>query len=334
MAELISVITLTYNQEKTIGRALDSILRQRCHLPIEVVIGEDGSTDGTRAICEDYARRFPGVIRLMPKAPNKGIARNYFDCLLACRGRYIADCAGDDRWTDPLKLEKEVDVLEREPDVTLVHTAWVYQDERTGKTSAPPPAPFPAPRTEGRQMLEAIVTQTDRPVIHSCTSLYRAEAMLRAYRERPDFYRDASFGCEDMQVAFALAARGTVAYLPDVTLAYSVGAPTASHRADSAGQFRFVMGVTRLSHLLCRHAHLDSPATRRYFRRRAFALKMHAFRAHDELLSRQAARLRREWGVRLTPAMALLDLVTAIPVAWRAGLWARRLLVRLKGHRG
>ena len=70
MEEMISVVVVTYNQEKTIARTLDSILCQRCHLPIEIVIGEDASTDNTRAICEDYAKRYPHAIPV--QAPAKG----------------------------------------------------------------------------------------------------------------------------------------------------------------------------------------------------------------------------------------------------------------------
>ena len=87
---LVSVIVLAYNQQDSIARTLDSILMQKCRLPIEIVVGDDASTDGTRAVCEDYARRYPDIVRLMPAAPNKGMVDNYFDCMLACRGKYIA----------------------------------------------------------------------------------------------------------------------------------------------------------------------------------------------------------------------------------------------------
>lgn len=100
MNPAVSVIVLTYNQEHCIARTLDSVLRQEVRGGLEVVIGDDASTDSTRAICEDYAGRYPGLIRLMPPAPNKGLVRNYYDCLAACRGRYITDCAGDDECID------------------------------------------------------------------------------------------------------------------------------------------------------------------------------------------------------------------------------------------
>ena len=105
MEEMISVVVVTYNQAATIGRTLDSILMQQCHVPFEIVIGEDCSTDDTRAICQNYAEKHPDIIRLICNERNKGIVDNYYDCLLTCRGKYIADCAGDDFWIDTQKLE-------------------------------------------------------------------------------------------------------------------------------------------------------------------------------------------------------------------------------------
>ena len=168
---MVSVIVVTYNQEKTIGRTLDSILMQQCHLPIEIVIGEDGSTDGTRAICQQYAEKYPDVIRLMEDKGNQGIVDNYFDCLLACKGEYIADCAGDDFWTDPHKLEKEVHEMESDERVTLVHTAWNYYDELTGVTTKAQTPYHYEYKTDGKKLLTDIITQTRFPVIHLCTSL-------------------------------------------------------------------------------------------------------------------------------------------------------------------
>ena len=132
-SELISVIVCTYNQEDTIGRTLDSILSQKCHLPIEIVIGEDGSTDNTLSVCQQYEKRHPDVIRILAKKQNGGFVRNYFDCLRACRGNFIADCAGDDFWTDNQKLEQESLILEQDENVGIVHTDWLRYDERTGR---------------------------------------------------------------------------------------------------------------------------------------------------------------------------------------------------------
>ena len=207
---LVSVIVLAYNQQDSIARTLDSILMQKCRLPIEIVVGDDASTDGTRAVCEDYARRYPDIVRLMPAAPNKGMVDNYFDCMLACRGKYIADCAGDDYWTDPMKLDKEVEIMEADPSVTIVHTNWRTYNEDTHETKDNAVEQFPAPKTDGKLMLEAIITQTTAPVVHLCTALYRAETIKRCYAADTDLFRNKDLGCEDIQTVFMLAINGTV----------------------------------------------------------------------------------------------------------------------------
>ena len=149
MENIISVIIITYNQQDTIGRSIDSVLMQKCHLPYEIIIGEDASTDDTRTICQDYAKKYPDIIRLFCNEHNKGITDNYIDCLLQSRGKYIADCAGDDFWTDPMKLEKELCVMEEYPNVTMVITNWQFYNEQTRHIS-PSRQIQHAPITPGR----------------------------------------------------------------------------------------------------------------------------------------------------------------------------------------
>lgn len=119
---LVSVVVTTYNQERTIAQTLDSILAQQCDFAFELVLGEDCSTDSTRSICERYAAQYPDIIRLMPAAPNKGLLRNYADCVAVCRGKYLAGCAGDDYWNGTDFLAQKVAFLEANPDYGVVHT--------------------------------------------------------------------------------------------------------------------------------------------------------------------------------------------------------------------
>lgn len=326
MEQMISVVVVTYNQEATIGRTLDSVLMQRCHIPCEIIIGEDCSTDGTRAVCEDYARRYPDVIRLVCNDRNKGVIDNYFDCLLSARGKYIADCAGDDFWTDPLKLEKQVQIMEQHPEVTMVITNWQMYDEQTGQTE-PSQQRQHQPITPGRELLEAILTQANMSVFHLCTSLYRTDVFREAYAEDEHQFRNKDFGCEDIQVAFSMALRGDIAYLPDVTLSYSVGHPTASAHTDDRRQFRFVRQVTSLSNYLAQKYHLQ---TDRFLSQRLFALGMHAFRAHDRQLFHQTLECQREWNVNTTTCCRVLFGVMRHQWLWRLALIARSVFVSAK----
>lgn len=323
MEDKISVIVATYNQEETIRRTLDSILMQQCQLPIEIVIGEDCSTDSTRDVCEDYAQRYPHIVRLMPKAPNKGMIRNYYDCLLACRGKYIADCAGDDFWTDKDKLEKEARIMENNKNVVLVHTNWSFYNEDTHKTTANTYIPFPAPITKGREIIESVITQTTAPVVHTCTSLYRADVIKKCYAEDPKLFNDPDNGCEDLQLICMLVTNGDVAYLPDNTLNYSVGHSSVSHQPDERRQFRFVIRTTRLSIHLADKFGIDTEKTRKFFSNKAFALLMHAFRSHDKALKKEAEECIKELNIRETKKIKAARCFMSTDITWKALLLAR-----------
>lgn len=121
-APLVSVCVITYNHKQYIAQALDSILSQKTNFNFEIVIGEDLSTDNTLAICQDYAARFPQIIRLLPTTQNLGVVPNFIRTANACRGKYMAVLEGDDYWIDDLKLQKQADVLEHDPERTLCFT--------------------------------------------------------------------------------------------------------------------------------------------------------------------------------------------------------------------
>lgn len=116
----ISVAVITYNQEATIRQTLDSILMQKGDFDLELVIGEDCSSDNTLAICQDYAQRYPKQIKLLSGPKNLGITANYFRTLQACTGEYIGDIAGDDYYCDDHALEKQMLYLQSHPEVGVI----------------------------------------------------------------------------------------------------------------------------------------------------------------------------------------------------------------------
>ena len=116
---LVSVVTITYNHAPYIAKCIEGVLMQQVNFPMEFIIAEDCSTDGTRAICEEYAKKYPDLIRLLPSEGNMGAVMNEQRAFEAARGKYIATCEGDDYWTDPLKLQKQVDFLESHSDYSV-----------------------------------------------------------------------------------------------------------------------------------------------------------------------------------------------------------------------
>lgn len=110
---------ITYNHEKFIAQAVESVLMQKTTFPIELIIGEDCSTDGTRRIVQHYAKLRPDIVRSLLPLRNLGVHENLKSVLDACHGEYVALLEGDDYWTNPLKLQKQVQLLEAAKDCCM-----------------------------------------------------------------------------------------------------------------------------------------------------------------------------------------------------------------------
>lgn len=250
----ISVLVNTYNQETTIARCLDSVLSQEFGAGFEIVLTDDASSDGTERICREYAARYPHIIRYHRNERNSGIRDSYFDALLRCRGRYIADCAGDDFWVDDLKLQKEFDILESDPGIMLVHTAWRSIDRDSGKVSVPAaavqPERFARPVEEGKKLLVPLLNRDKPMIVHLCTALYRRDAIIEEYEKDTPLFRDKEIPCEDLQLVCVLAARGKIAYIPDVTLHYQTGGVSDASANAFRKNFEFYFRALRLNRRL------------------------------------------------------------------------------------
>lgn len=116
---LVCVDMITYNQEQYIGQAIESILMQRTNFKFVLVIGEDFSTDSTRKIVKEYQKQHPDKIIVKLPEENLGMLYNETTNIAICESKYVAWCEGDDYWTDPLKLQKQVDFLENNSEYVL-----------------------------------------------------------------------------------------------------------------------------------------------------------------------------------------------------------------------
>ena len=120
---------ITYNHEAFISEAIEGVMMQQTSFPIELIIGEDCSTDRTRKICQEYKLKYTDKIKLLLPESNLGMMRNFYTTLDVSTGKYIALCEGDDYWTDPHKLQKQVDFLEANEDYAICfHPVKIWKD--------------------------------------------------------------------------------------------------------------------------------------------------------------------------------------------------------------
>jgi glycosyltransferase involved in cell wall biosynthesis len=115
----VSVLMLAYNHERFIEQAIASVLEQQTDFDYEILIGEDGSSDATGRIVRQLQAAHPEKVRAILRETNIGMQRNFIETYRACRGQYVAFLDGDDFWTSPAKLQKQVDFLDRRPDYAL-----------------------------------------------------------------------------------------------------------------------------------------------------------------------------------------------------------------------
>ena len=131
----VSVLMLTYNQEQYIDEAIRSVMLQKRNFSLELVIGNDASTDRTADICQMWKERFPQEIVLLNHSKNLGLQQNFIQSYAKCQGEYIAICEGDDFWCNKRKLQRQVDFLDSHNEyATCFHRVINYYEHNSTKS--------------------------------------------------------------------------------------------------------------------------------------------------------------------------------------------------------
>ena len=130
---LISVIIPSYNRANTVGETIDSILAQKVDADIEIVIGDDCSTDNAREVLEQYRQKHPDIIRLFLREQNMGLGANWAQCVKDCRGEFICNCDNDDYWHNPNKLQLQLDYMRAHPESNICITNHRTHNRTTGE---------------------------------------------------------------------------------------------------------------------------------------------------------------------------------------------------------
>lgn len=131
---VVSICSITYNHAPYIRQCLDGFLMQKTNFPFEIIINDDCSTDGTTEIIKEYAAKYPDLIKPIFHDENqyqKGVRGMFAKFVFPkAQGKYLALCEGDDYWIDPLKLQKQVDILESDDSVSMVYTSFKTIDSK------------------------------------------------------------------------------------------------------------------------------------------------------------------------------------------------------------
>ena len=283
----LSVMLKAYNHEAFIAQALESALAQRTTFPFEIIVGEDHSSDGTLDIVERYARLYPRRVRLLRRSARIGMVRNTMDLYAASEAEYLAWLDGDDYWTSPDKLQKQVDWLDRHPG----HTMCFHEAEQLDAEGRLERWSLAVPGREEYGIEDILV----RPPGFTCTCVYR-----RVLRRFPEWFPGLPFCDWPLQVLHA--AEGPAGWLPDVMAVYRVR--DAAARALGYDQ---ASGITRAEFWAPWHAQVYEILNRHFDYR------------YDQVIRTELARVSREG-----QALRRLGAERSVTTRWIWGRLRRR----------
>ena len=197
---MVSIRCLVYNHEPYLRQCLDGFVMQKTNFPFETIVHDDASTDGSAAIIREYAEKYPDIIKPIYETENQyskhdGTLRRIMDAAMHPGSKYVASCEGDDYWTDPDKLQKQVDFLESHPDYSMCCNLTKVYDE--GLNSFVDVVP---PDRSGRLKPDEIINRGGL-FIPTCSLLYRKQVKWPDY---PDYCRKCHVGDYPLQIMCAM----------------------------------------------------------------------------------------------------------------------------------
>ncbi|MFR9543692.1 MAG: glycosyltransferase [Rikenellaceae bacterium] len=230
---LVTVKCNTYNHAPYIRQCLEGFVMQQTNFKFEVNLYDDASTDGTTEIVKEYIEKYPHLFRPFIQkvnlfSTNKPLRRKIIDSNI--RGKYIAFCEGDDYWIDPLKLQKQVDFLEANPDYGLCHTRMKRLIQKTGKM------------VESQTLVglkETAETLLTNYYIYTLTTMYRADLYSQYCKEVEPQNKGWLMGDTPMFLWFLTNSK--IKGFEDITGVYRILEESASHTNDRVKATRFLL---------------------------------------------------------------------------------------------
>lgn len=232
---------LAFNHGKFLAEAIEGVLGQECSFPVELVVAEDCSVDDTLQIAKYYQSEHPSVIRVITSEANVGMMRNFHRGLSQCRGEFVAFCEGDDCWINPRKLEIQIDLMRRNPDIGMVHGnfrnsvfvggGWVVQNTAVHDGKKPE-------NLSGNMfgiLLKKLETRT-------CTIVCRKNILDEFQRSK---LGSTDYVAGDLPMVLYVASKSKVGYVADVVSVYRLS-PNSATRSDFPSRVRFLEGVARI----------------------------------------------------------------------------------------
>lgn len=248
---LVSIRCCAYNHELYIRQCLEGFVMQKTNFRFEAVVHDDASTDGTATIIKEFAERYPDIIRPIYETDNQYSKHNGSLTRIMnshMRGKYIAYCEGDDYWIDPLKLQKQVDVLEANPEYSMCCTnCYDYIQKKDEMRYSP---------LTNKNVIVLDDLLYNRNLIATLTVLCRKDLILEYNSKLFTILPKWPLG--DYPLWIWVSARGAIYKMPDITAVYRIFPGSASHNEDENIRFLFGLSGFEVQLFFCTLLHKSS----------------------------------------------------------------------------
>ncbi len=258
---LVSVNMITYNHEPFISRAIEGILNQKVNFPIELVIGEDCSTDRTREIVFNYQKMFPDIIRVITSEKNVGASENGKRTLKNCRGKYIAFCEGDDYWHNFDKLMKQIEFMESNPEYGMVFSDYDVYFFNSGETIK---SFIKYRKWEAKDDYSISEILLGNHGILTCTVVIRRDIFNRIVESDPFLHQSGHFLMGDNQIWAEAATITKIKIINESLATHIITDESATRSKDKRKKMRFALSNIELILYLCDKYKLPSEVRKKF----------------------------------------------------------------------
>ena len=236
---LVAIHCLVYNHEPYLRDCLEGFVMQQTSFPFVAIVHDDASTDGSAAIIREYEERYPNIIKPIYETENQwrkpdgSLGRIMNAAIDATGAKYVAMCEGDDYWTDPLKLQKQVDILEADESLMACCTNCSVVDMNSDVLEEKRVQPVVKENKQGRYSLRDFFDQGHQ--YPTLSVLYR-NTHRDEVRQKTNAMRNPYMG--DWTLWIALLCFGDMYYLDEVTCAYRINPTSLTHDQSKMNQRR------------------------------------------------------------------------------------------------
>jgi glycosyltransferase involved in cell wall biosynthesis len=291
----VSVHMITYNHGPFIAKSIEGVLAQKTTFPIELVIGEDCSSDNTREIIFEFQKKYPSIIRMVTSEQNVGMKKNCYRTMRACKGKYVAFCEGDDYWQHSGKLQIQAEYLEKHPECGLVYSSYDVEHIKKRKKIRDFITYRKWDIPENPDISDII---RGKARVLTCTVMIRHELYSNIVESDPGLHKSDKFLMGDTQLWVEAGALKKIFYIPVSTATHVITEESATRSKDVVKRMKFSLSNTEMLLYLCNKYGINKTITEKYKSDLLDYKLLLSYHTHNAIIAKEVKKIKGKLGIK------------------------------------